>query len=355
MAPNVKDLDLYGLLELQQDATQNEIKKAYRRKALKCHPDKNPDNPRAAEEWEKLSKALEVLTDKEARAAYDKVLKAKKAAELRNRALDAKRRKVKHDLEQREAAAKEEKEDEFEAAKKLEAEIKRLREEGSRQLEEEQELLNQQLKEEEKMKASQFETASTETPKLKVKWKSKKGDESNGGYSYDILHSIFSKYGDINNLLVSRKRNGSAIVEFVSSHSLSLAVENEIGIPANPLQIAWLSGKPGQGQRHCSSTTLSSDGGKTAATGEDFESLVMERLRKAAAERRNNETVTTATEHSHHQPGSRDREIPEWVESSTGSDPNLAKDYESITMMKMRQAEERKRLIEQMQNEDSEG
>nr|CAD7599830.1 unnamed protein product [Timema genevievae] len=44
-----------------------QVKKAYRKKALTCHPDKNPDNPRAGELFHQLSRALEVLTDELAR------------------------------------------------------------------------------------------------------------------------------------------------------------------------------------------------------------------------------------------------------------------------------------------------
>ncbi|KAM6322117.1 uncharacterized protein O3Q21_006725 [Podargus strigoides] len=40
-------LDLYGLLGIGEKASEKEVKKAYRQKALTCHPDKNPDNPRA--------------------------------------------------------------------------------------------------------------------------------------------------------------------------------------------------------------------------------------------------------------------------------------------------------------------
>lgn len=43
----IKDLDLYELLELTIEADEALIRKAYRKKALKCHPDKNPDNPKA--------------------------------------------------------------------------------------------------------------------------------------------------------------------------------------------------------------------------------------------------------------------------------------------------------------------
>ncbi|GFV32264.1 dnaJ subfamily C member 17 [Trichonephila clavipes] len=60
-------IDLYELLNISIKAEEKEIKKAYRKKALSCHPDKNPDNPKAAELFQQLSKALEVLTDKAAR------------------------------------------------------------------------------------------------------------------------------------------------------------------------------------------------------------------------------------------------------------------------------------------------
>ena len=104
----IKDIDLYLLLEISQDATHKDIKKAYRKKALKCHPDKNPDDSNAALKFQQLLEALAVLTDDTARKAYDNVLKARKANELRNRQLDVKRKRLKDQLESRESdAAKE--------------------------------------------------------------------------------------------------------------------------------------------------------------------------------------------------------------------------------------------------------
>uniref|UniRef100_A0A8C9AJX6 DnaJ homolog subfamily C member 17 n=1 Tax=Prolemur simus TaxID=1328070 RepID=A0A8C9AJX6_PROSS len=90
-------MDLYALLGIEEKAVDKEVKKAYRQKALACHPDKNPDNPRAAELFHQLSQALEVLTDAAARAAYDKVRKAKKQAAERTQKLDERRKKVKLD------------------------------------------------------------------------------------------------------------------------------------------------------------------------------------------------------------------------------------------------------------------
>uniref|UniRef100_A0A2K5D5E7 DnaJ homolog subfamily C member 17 n=1 Tax=Aotus nancymaae TaxID=37293 RepID=A0A2K5D5E7_AOTNA len=71
-------MDLYTLLGIEEKAADKEVKKAYR--PLSCHPDKNPDNPKAAELFHQLSQALEVLTHAAARAAYVKVRKAKKQA-----------------------------------------------------------------------------------------------------------------------------------------------------------------------------------------------------------------------------------------------------------------------------------
>uniref|UniRef100_A0A673ST27 DnaJ homolog subfamily C member 17 n=1 Tax=Suricata suricatta TaxID=37032 RepID=A0A673ST27_SURSU len=118
-------MDLYALLGIEEKAADREVKKAYRQKALSCHPDKTPDNPRAAELFHQLSQALEVLTDAAARAAYDKVRKAKKQAAERTQKLDERRKKVKLDLEARErqAQAQGSEEEESRSTRTLEQEI----------------------------------------------------------------------------------------------------------------------------------------------------------------------------------------------------------------------------------------
>merc|ERR1719454_223975 len=131
-------MDLYKLLEIPEDADAKQIKKAYRVKALKCHPDKNPDNPNAANLFHQLSEALEVLSDIGARAVYDHLRKAKKLAQERIDKLDSKRKKVKLDLEAREKAAEKEDRVKHDAKATMKQEIERLRDEGSRILEEEQ-------------------------------------------------------------------------------------------------------------------------------------------------------------------------------------------------------------------------
>lgn len=54
-AADLMKLDLYGLLGVLSDAAEKDIKSAYRKKALKCHPDKNPDNPQSAQLFQQLT------------------------------------------------------------------------------------------------------------------------------------------------------------------------------------------------------------------------------------------------------------------------------------------------------------
>uniref|UniRef100_A0A8C9XUR7 DnaJ homolog subfamily C member 17 n=1 Tax=Sander lucioperca TaxID=283035 RepID=A0A8C9XUR7_SANLU len=283
-------MDLYGLLGIESTATTKEIKKAYRQKALTCHPDKNPDNPKAVELFHQLSQALEVLTDAAAKAAYDKICTAKKRAEERTRKLDDKRKKIKLDLEAREQQAEAQSQEEVQNTRTLEEEIARLREEGSRQLEEEQRLIREQIqreREEQQLQTGVYNSGvercskSNVTPKLKLKWKCKKDDETNGGYSQDILFRLLQKVH---------------ILKIKSLFHNELATKNESGLSENPLKISWLEGQP--------------------------------------------EVIAPAS-----QPGQ--------FMSLQGALSN-ERDYESVVMMRMRQAAERQKLIEQLQREDDE-
>ncbi|KAF6025498.1 DNAJB2 [Bugula neritina] len=65
-------VDYYKLLEVSKDASQMEIKKSYRRLALKYHPDKNPDNlDKAEKKFKLIAEAYEVLSDESRRKMYD--------------------------------------------------------------------------------------------------------------------------------------------------------------------------------------------------------------------------------------------------------------------------------------------
>ena len=63
--------DYYEVLGVNRDASDEEIKKAYRKLAMKHHPDRNPDNPKAEEQFKEAKEAYETLSDGQKRAAYD--------------------------------------------------------------------------------------------------------------------------------------------------------------------------------------------------------------------------------------------------------------------------------------------
>jgi len=63
--------DYYEVLGVNRDASDDDIKKSYRRLAMKHHPDRNPDNPKAEEHFKEAKEAYEVLSDANKRAAYD--------------------------------------------------------------------------------------------------------------------------------------------------------------------------------------------------------------------------------------------------------------------------------------------
>lgn len=64
-------IDYYKILGISKDATQEDIKKAYRKLARKYHPDLNKDNPNAQEKFQEINEANEVLSNPEKRKRYD--------------------------------------------------------------------------------------------------------------------------------------------------------------------------------------------------------------------------------------------------------------------------------------------
>lgn len=64
--------DLYKILGVEPSVSQDELKKAYRKLAMKYHPDQNKDNPEAEKRFKEISHAYDILKDEQKRAAYDR-------------------------------------------------------------------------------------------------------------------------------------------------------------------------------------------------------------------------------------------------------------------------------------------
>jgi molecular chaperone DnaJ len=69
---NVTKIDYYEVLGVSRDASDQELKTAYRKLAMQHHPDRNPDDPAAEEKFKECSEAYQVLSDADKRAAYDR-------------------------------------------------------------------------------------------------------------------------------------------------------------------------------------------------------------------------------------------------------------------------------------------
>ncbi|MDR1452107.1 MAG: molecular chaperone DnaJ [Helicobacteraceae bacterium] len=66
------DFDYYAVLEIDKNATAEEIKRAFRKAAIKYHPDKNRNNPEAEARFKQINEAYQVLSDENKRAIYDR-------------------------------------------------------------------------------------------------------------------------------------------------------------------------------------------------------------------------------------------------------------------------------------------
>ncbi|CAH7677020.1 hypothetical protein BY996DRAFT_8386446 [Phakopsora pachyrhizi] len=98
------DVDYYLVVGVSSTADSNEIRTAYRKASLKVHPDRNPNDSKAAEKFHALNTAFEILLDPIKRSEFDSKRAAKIARAARFEGLDNKRKALARDLEAREEA-----------------------------------------------------------------------------------------------------------------------------------------------------------------------------------------------------------------------------------------------------------
>ena len=223
----VRHINLYKLLNVDQQASESSIRSAYRKEAKNCHPDKSGD-PSSVDQFHLLTDALEVLTIKEQREEYDEFLKSQKEKEKveqrRKEELlrqDLKTRTLREQLRKREQDA----EFSVNEEKCQEEVIQSYRNESRRLLDEEQDLLIEKFNN----LFSPTVKKEEEKPIIKVKW-SKDGIH----YTEPLLRTIFHKYGDVENVVVKKR---SALIEFKHLESAILAANAERGLEGSPLAL----------------------------------------------------------------------------------------------------------------------
>eukprot|EP00466_Bigelowiella_natans_P020520 jgi/Bigna1/53792/estExt_Genewise1Plus.C_240087 len=195
--------DLYDLFKLPLEATQKQIKKAYRLLALKFHPDKHPEEKKEWAEamFDRLGKAKDVLTDEKLKKEYDAKLKVAKDRELKWAAANAEVKRMKEQLEKREQQA--EMQRRAKRQKTAADETRRRNQEIMRQMQEE-------IEAEELQKDITRIQGNANSRKdqgcVKLKWD--KGDK----HSEETLLGLLASYGTISK--VSMVGGRSAIVTF---------------------------------------------------------------------------------------------------------------------------------------------
>ena len=392
------DKDFYALLGegVHAGSTDKEISRAYRRSALKSHPDQNPDDANAAERFHILQIAYDVLSDPAAKEAYDAARAARRRRERQTEMLQGKRRAMMEDLERREGGAGKRKRDEVDAEEKLAMEIRRLAADGKRRRMEREQALRSEaeavaLRQREVVATRQRAEESTaavpagggSVPEMsrtvKVRWP-RDGDGKDVGK--DKVEALFAKFGQIEDVVImpdrkmriaderKKRQIATAVIIYASIVSAHAAVEDlkkQTGDEWAVFEkIEWAEGKePEFGQL----------GNGKAAGGEGSSTALPERLPSEPAESSSaggNATQPTlpsafvakfGTAQAEAQTDSGLRKIPAFgsfktanngaASNSPSANASQAPSFEEITLMRMKNAE-KQRLEEQIRRAEQE-
>lgn len=271
---DITQMDLYALLEIEETSSTAEITKAFRKKALKCHPDKFPNENDKRDLFLLIKRALELLTDAQARQAYDACRKQKQLQQERLSKMDDKRKKFKEDLERNEQRASKPTTTIFNKSStdKLRAEIERLRREGNSLVDEELEKLHIIVEQDN-------QKISSNHVNIIIKY-----IPNTNPYTDDELRQVFNKYGVITTIVnVNPKR---ALIEFSQDH-ISQVIESEKGLDGRPFFSVKIQKQTKTAAPSSTATTTSKK--QTAFVDltqpdfEDFEAMMLKKMSQQQA------------------------------------------------------------------------
>ena len=205
------DTDFYTLLGITFETSQKDIDRAWRRTALKYHPDKVGNDPVAKEKFHLAQIGYDLLSDPASKAIYDNARNARLQRKRQNELFEGRRRDLKNDLEARERGVKRPREEGQGDEEKLEMEIRRLAEDGKRRRKEREEALRRDMQKEAEISDGAAQTPGSASPNpsaaakvpsgvsdidrtVKVRWPV---EGEGGSITADHIKVLFSHFGSI--------------------------------------------------------------------------------------------------------------------------------------------------------------
>ncbi|KAI0087429.1 DnaJ domain-containing protein [Irpex rosettiformis] len=348
MSTTEEEPNPYELIGVGLEATEAEIKTAYRQRSLKVHPDRNPNNSDAARKFHELNQAYELLLDPLRRMALDAKYRLKEARKARYAKYDAKRKNLVDELEEREHVFKKARVEKEEKQKQVWRDNEKIMEEG-RRLREEREKELQKREEEARRQAMEIEPPALGMldTTVKLRWLLSARPTLTKS---EELSSLLAPFGaiDSSDIVISLKpsppkkpKRGTALIPFKQIGDAFAAVcsSNSVARGLQDVEVSWAEGKEPEligwlkkmGKLGGETTTKRSIPNSTPAAP------------MAASISSPFSSFPTS--------------FPELSNSSPSAPPPASSnvkgvDYESLTMMRLRQAE-RERLEREIREQDA--
>ncbi|CCA78021.1 hypothetical protein PIIN_08914 [Serendipita indica DSM 11827] len=330
--------DHYDLLGLTSEAGEKDIQKAYRKRSLAVHPDRNPDNPEAAQMFHELKIAHDELLDPQTRSLLDAKIKSLQASAERLAKASVKRKGLLDALEESERQHKKQKTMTESERQKQEAEQNEIKEEG-RRLREEREQANSKLEQEARSNAqsqdqSLFSTQVDSPIKLKYVLTNRPDLDT-----VPALYHILRQFGQIDESSITLtikppKNKPNKPPKFATAIAIFRKIEGSFGAVESSgqearglkdVEITWLSGEEPEPVRQLRSTGIL--GGRSGTSGPTTK---VERTDNSST------AATAAPSASHPTSSSRDSAS---TKPGEGRLSGAGINFESAILMRMRQAE----------------
>ena len=270
------DEDLYALLGLtfSPTLTLSEIKKAYRKRALVSHPDKNLDDPNASEIFQAITRAYDTLCDEGLRAKYDEKVTVSLKRKRQLDEMDSEMRKKREDLEEREREAKRRKETgysdkELEALRRQQMIMENM--ERQRKMEERE---NQRILRNLSAASSPAPTPSSNIAIILVDWT----DRKDSHYTEKSLRSLFQRYSTVSSVHLHRHSATLSLRE-VNAEAIDALVRRTAN--SGPFAVSWI-------ERPATLPTPNSPSSPSPSPSpsvdhETLEEMTLRRMREAAS------------------------------------------------------------------------